>query len=161
MIKAGCYRLTLLCEKKNPGRVRNLILVDPVNPWSRHGEQFTRIAATAVGTLALRYSFPAMKRMQRVFLARMYGDPKRISPGTMEGYSAALDHPQTIDYAIILEGEITMVLDEEDVVLKAGDVVVQCGTAHAWSNRSNAPCTIAFVLIDGEFEPALKEKFEE
>ncbi len=92
--------LTNLCEKKNPGRIRNLILVDPVNPWSRHGAQFTRIAATAVGTLALRYSFPAMKRMQRVFLARMYGDPKRISPGTMEGYTAPLDHPQTIDYAI-------------------------------------------------------------
>jgi pimeloyl-ACP methyl ester carboxylesterase len=92
--------LTLLSEKKSPGRVRNLILVDPVNPWSRHGEQFTRIGATAVGSLALRYSFPAMKRMQRVFLARMYGDPKRISPGTMEGYTAPLDHPQTPDYAV-------------------------------------------------------------
>ena len=92
--------LTLLCEKKSPGRVRNLILVDPVNPWSRHGEQFTRIAATAVGTLALRCTFPAIKMMQRVFLARMYGDPKRISPGTMEGYTAPLNHPQTLDYAI-------------------------------------------------------------
>jgi len=68
---------------------------------------------------------------------------------------------ETIDYAIILEGEITMVLDEEDMVLKAGDVVVQCGTAHAWSNRSNAPCTIAFVLIDGAFEPELKEKLND
>jgi pimeloyl-ACP methyl ester carboxylesterase len=92
--------LALLCEKKHHGRIRNLILVDPVNPWSHHGEQFTRIAATAAGTLALRYSFPAMKRMQRVFLARMYGDPRRISPGTMEGYTAPLDHPQTIDYAL-------------------------------------------------------------
>jgi len=68
---------------------------------------------------------------------------------------------ETLDYAIILEGEMTMVLDEEDVVLKAGDVVVQCGTAHAWSNRSNAPCTIAFVLIDGEFEPELRKTLEE
>ena len=92
--------LALLCEKKHHGRIRNLILVDPVNPWSHHGEQFTRIGATAAGTLALRYSFPAMKRMQRVFLARMYGDPRRISPGTMEGYTAPLDHPQTIDYAL-------------------------------------------------------------
>jgi hypothetical protein len=53
------------------------------------------------------------------------------------------------------------VLDDEDVVLKTGDVVVQCGTAHAWSNRSNAPCTIAFVLIDGEFDPALREKLQD
>ena len=76
------------------------------------------------------------------------------------GRHPLMHRTETIDYAIILEGEITMVLDEEDVVLKAGDVVVQCGTAHAWSNRSNAPCTIAFVLIDGEFEPELREKLK-
>ena len=66
---------------------------------------------------------------------------------------------ETIDYAIVLSGEITMVMDDRDVELKAGDVLVQCGTNHAWSNRSNAPCVVAFVLIDGEFDPALKERF--
>jgi len=59
----------------------------------------------------------------------------------------------------VLSGEITMVMDDRDVELKAGDVLVQCGTNHAWSNRSNAPCVIAFVLIDGELDPALKERF--
>jgi len=67
----------------------------------------------------------------------------------------------TIDYAIVLSGEITMVLDDVDVELKTGDVVVQCGTNHAWSNRSNAPCVVAFVLIDGEFDPDLAQKFEQ
>lgn len=71
------------------------------------------------------------------------------------GRHPLMHRTETIDYAIILEGEITMVLDDADVLLKAGDVVVQCGTSHAWSNRSNAPCTIAFVLIDGAFEPEL------
>ena len=52
-----------------------------------------------------------------------------------------------------------MVLDDVDVTLRAGDVVVQCGTNHAWSNRSNAPCVVAFVLIDGEFEPELAAQF--
>ena len=61
---------------------------------------------------------------------------------------------ETIDYAIVLSGELTMVLDDEDVLLRAGDVVVQCGTNHAWSNRSNAPARIAFILIDGTFEDA-------
>ena len=55
----------------------------------------------------------------------------------------------TVDYAIILEGEITMLLDESEYLLKAGDVVVQRGTNHAWSNRSNQLCRIAFILIDG------------
>ena len=68
------------------------------------------------------------------------------------GRHPLMHRTETIDYAIILSGEITMVLDDVDVELKAGDVVVQCGTNHAWSNRSNAPCVIAFVLIDGEYD---------
>ena len=44
-----------------------------------------------------------------------------------------------------------MVLDDSEVLLKAGDTIVQRGTNHAWSNRSDAPCVIAFVLIAGEF----------
>jgi quercetin dioxygenase-like cupin family protein len=55
----------------------------------------------------------------------------------------------SVDYAIILTGEIYMLLDEEDVLLKAGDVVIQRGTNHAWSNRGTETCIIAFVLVDG------------
>lgn len=54
----------------------------------------------------------------------------------------------TLDYAIVLQGEITMLMDEEDVHLKAGDVVIQQGTNHAWSNRGTEPCLIMFVLND-------------
>ena len=50
-----------------------------------------------------------------------------------------------------------MILDDTDVHLKAGDVVVQCGTNHAWSNRSDDICEVAFVLIDGDFDPELEE----
>ena len=66
---------------------------------------------------------------------------------------------ETIDYAIVMSGEIVMLLDEGEVVLRAGDILVQCGTNHAWVNRSNAPAVIVFVLIDGEFEEGLAEKF--
>ena len=55
---------------------------------------------------------------------------------------------RTIDYGIVLSGEIDLELDEGEVHLKAGDVVVQRGTRHAWRNRSSEPCRIAFVLID-------------
>ena len=68
---------------------------------------------------------------------------------------------ETIDYAIVLSGEITMLLDDEDVVVDAGDILVQCGTNHAWSNRSKAPAVVAFILIDGQFELDLAEKFDE
>jgi mannose-6-phosphate isomerase-like protein (cupin superfamily) len=57
---------------------------------------------------------------------------------------------RTLDYAVILSGEIDMLLDESEVHLKAGDVVVQQATNHAWVNRGNAPCRIAFILLDSE-----------
>jgi mannose-6-phosphate isomerase-like protein (cupin superfamily) len=75
------------------------------------------------------------------------------------GRHPLMHRTETIDYAIVLAGEITMVMDDVDVELKAGDVLVQCGTNHAWSNRSKAPCIVAFVLIDGEFEPELAARF--
>ena len=61
---------------------------------------------------------------------------------------------RSIDYAIVLEGEIDMLLDDGEVHLQAGDVLVQQGTNHAWVNRSSAPCRIAFVLIDARKIPA-------
>lgn len=57
---------------------------------------------------------------------------------------------QTLDFCLVLEGEITLVLDTAEVHLKAGDTVVQRGTNHAWSNRTSEPAVVAFVLIDAE-----------
>jgi mannose-6-phosphate isomerase-like protein (cupin superfamily) len=54
----------------------------------------------------------------------------------------------SIDYAVVMSGEIDMLLDDSEIHLKAGDVLVQLGTNHAWVNRGSAPCRIAFVLID-------------
>jgi hypothetical protein len=56
----------------------------------------------------------------------------------------------TIDYAIVLSGEIYAMMDEGEVLLKAGDVLIQRGTNHAWSNRTGEPAVVAFVLIDAE-----------
>lgn len=66
---------------------------------------------------------------------------------------------ETVDYAVVLSGAITMLLDDQDISLKAGDVVIQRGTNHAWCNRSDKPCVMLFVLIDAEFAPALKKQF--
>ncbi|WP_420224597.1 cupin domain-containing protein [Pigmentiphaga litoralis] len=76
------------------------------------------------------------------------------------GRHPMMHRTQTIDYAIVLSGEITMLLDDSEVVLKAGDVLVQCGTNHAWSNRGTVPCQIAFILLDGEFDPELKSTLD-
>jgi hypothetical protein len=54
----------------------------------------------------------------------------------------------SVDYAFVLEGEIWAVLDETETLMRQGDVLIQRGTNHAWSNRSNAPCLVGFVLVD-------------
>jgi hypothetical protein len=56
----------------------------------------------------------------------------------------------TIDYAVCLEGEVWAVLDEGETLMRPGDVLIQRGTYHAWSNRSDRICRMLFVLIDAE-----------
>lgn len=73
---------------------------------------------------------------------------------------ATAPHPfmhrtETIDYGIVLEGEITLIVDRDETLVKAGDIVIQRGTNHAWANRSGANCRIAFILIDGKFSEEL------
>jgi mannose-6-phosphate isomerase-like protein (cupin superfamily) len=63
-------------------------------------------------------------------------------------HGAMMHRTATIDYGIVLEGEITLVVDSGEVDLKAGDVVVQRGANHAWSNRSDKVCRMAFIMID-------------
>lgn len=58
---------------------------------------------------------------------------------------------ELVDYGVVIEGEITLILDKAETLLKVGDVVVQRGTNHAWANRSDKPCRMLFVLIDGRF----------
>ena len=56
----------------------------------------------------------------------------------------------SIDYAVVVSGEIDMEFDDSVVHLKAGDVLVQRGTIHNWINRGTQPCVIAFILIDAK-----------
>ncbi|WP_202409382.1 cupin domain-containing protein [Hufsiella arboris] len=69
---------------------------------------------------------------------------------------AGAPHPlmhrtETLDYGIVLEGEMTLILDREETTIRTGDIVIQAGTNHAWSNRSGHNCRMAFVLIDGHY----------
>jgi mannose-6-phosphate isomerase-like protein (cupin superfamily) len=71
-------------------------------------------------------------------------DPNAASPGR----HPYMHRTRSVDYAIVLSGEIDMLLDDTEVHLKAGDVLVQQGTNHAWVNNSGQTCRIAFILID-------------
>jgi quercetin dioxygenase-like cupin family protein len=66
------------------------------------------------------------------------------------GVSPRNHRTDSIDYAVVISGEIDMQLDDSTVTLKAGDVLVQRGTIHNWINKTDKPCVLAFVLIDAK-----------
>ncbi|MFT4181466.1 MAG: cupin domain-containing protein [Rhizobium sp.] len=75
-------------------------------------------------------------------------------PGLIEAFepdAPGMHTTNTVDYDIVVDGEIWLELDDgAETLLKQGDVVVQCGTRHAWRNRSDKPATLCFVLIGAE-----------
>jgi len=80
--------------------------------------------------------------------------------GASTAHRAPAAHPymhrtETLDYGIILEGEIFLIVDKGEILCQQGDIIIQRGTNHAWSNRSGRMCRIAFILIDGQFDESL------
>jgi mannose-6-phosphate isomerase-like protein (cupin superfamily) len=81
-----------------------------------------------------------------------------IYPPQDGGKRTAMHRTRTLDYAVVIEGEIVLVLEDSEVTLKKSDVVVQRGTNHAWENRSDRPVRMAFFHIDAAFSEELLAK---
>jgi quercetin dioxygenase-like cupin family protein len=73
------------------------------------------------------------------------------------GVVSPVHRTQTVDYGIVVAGEMVLVLDDSETTLGAGDVVVQRGTSHRWENRGEQTATMVFVLVDAVFSPELIE----
>jgi mannose-6-phosphate isomerase-like protein (cupin superfamily) len=113
-----------------------------------------RLAPPKTGTVFRIIEYPPDKqRLAALAKERAAGDDD-------SGHGDAFDrgsprHPgfhktSSTDYAIVLSGEIVALMDEGEVLLRAGDVLIQRGTNHAWSNRTEEPAYLAFVLVDAE-----------
>ncbi|BBC71808.1 cupin [Altererythrobacter sp. B11] len=83
------------------------------------------------------------------------GAAEASSHGEGSGH-ARMHRTETIDYGIVLEGELVLILDEGETLCRPGDVIIQRGTNHGWANRSSSNCRIAFILIDGSFAEDLR-----
>ena len=81
-----------------------------------------------------------------------------IYPPGMGGQRTVMHRTRTLDYVVVIEGEIVLVLSDSEVVLGPGEVVVQRGTDHAWENRSDTVARLAFFHIAGEFSDELLAK---
>jgi mannose-6-phosphate isomerase-like protein (cupin superfamily) len=108
----------------------------------------------AEGSIFRVVGFPPAdpKVMARITRADIFGEEaKAITPTAQASRQHALMHrTRTIDYVVVMSGEIDMWLDDTTVHVKAGDVLVQQGTNHAWINAGKEPCVIAFAMIDSE-----------
>lgn len=89
--------------------------------------------------------------------AAVFSEIGEVAAGTgKRGSRHKLMHrTQTLDYGIVTEGEIWLVLDDCEVKLERGDIVIQRGTNHAWSNRTDAMARMVFILLDGRFSAEL------
>ena len=90
---------------------------------------------------------PAERRRQ---LAATFGALYPDAEHRIDDKHPGMHRTETVDYAIVLEGEIVAMLDDSETVLRAGDILIQRGTNHSWVNRSGKPARICFVLIDGK-----------
>lgn len=81
-----------------------------------------------------------------------------IYPPQAGGKRTVMHRTKTLDYAVVIEGEVVLVLDDSEVTLRQSDVVVQRGTDHAWENRSDRLARIAFFHIDAQFSDELLAK---
>jgi mannose-6-phosphate isomerase-like protein (cupin superfamily) len=145
-----------LSGERPPNFVANLWMTDKSLPdfsWDAdRGKAKTGIAPPKSGTVFRIVDFApepeAVARMDKNTMMKIVGanaPAKGLPPR-----HPMMHRTRTLDYAIILSGEIDMLLDEGEVHLKAGDVLVQQATNHAWVNRGKAPCRVAFILMDSQ-----------
>jgi pimeloyl-ACP methyl ester carboxylesterase len=85
--------ISMMAAALDPGRIRRLVLVAPVNPWSSQGKNLAALLGhRAVAPIVMRVA-PRLKAIQPYLLRRLYGDPARIRPGTLEGYAGPFELP--------------------------------------------------------------------
>jgi hypothetical protein len=101
---------------------------------------------------------PPARIGSKIRLNDFYPGHIRKLPPRADGRHPMMHRTRSIDYGIVLEGEIYLILDATEVLLTAGDIVVQRGTDHAWENRSDKVARMAFILIGAEFTEELLEK---
>jgi mannose-6-phosphate isomerase-like protein (cupin superfamily) len=140
-----------------PNYVANMWVTDKSLPdfsWTTdRAKTQTRLTPPKSGTVFRVVEFvpepEAVARMDMNTMMRVVGAADTPAKGLPPRHPM-MHRTRSLDYAVIISGEIDMLLDDGEVHLKAGDVVVQQATNHAWVNRGTEPCRIAFILMDSQ-----------
>lgn len=143
---------------------RSVVVSDAPVPHVRDlpGARFDEVWATAVAPepLDLVPGGEPTSSQAAIGPAGRGGSAIRViefQPAEAGGVRSPMHRTRTIDYGVVIEGEIVLILGDSETTLRKGDVVVQRGTDHAWENRSGAVARMVFVLIDAEFAGPLAQ----
>lgn len=136
------YRVTNLWRTMPGGRI------DAADSIARH----EGVLPPKGGTVLRIIEWPAEDQSPEALQKRLEQTFKAIYPDADHRPDSSR-HPgmhetATVDYALVLEGEIVALMDEGEKLMRAGDVLIQRGTMHAWANRSGRPVKMAFILVD-------------
>jgi pimeloyl-ACP methyl ester carboxylesterase len=141
-----------------PQRIRRLLLVCAINPWSSYGRTLTRALSTSIGGLCVTRILPRLHWLMLYYYRRLFGDPRRISPGGAEGYTAGLDVPGSFEHLLrvlrswhrdlALIEQSLLAINELPTLLLWGsrDTAVYPSSAHALQRRLK---NSALVILDG------------
>jgi quercetin dioxygenase-like cupin family protein len=132
----------------------------PVARTASDGAGFYEIWSTAAAPAVLGASEPDPAAGEVLVPPPRRGTKIRVNefpPGVV----SPVHRTQSVDYGIVVEGEMVLALDDSETVLHRGDVVVQRGTSHRWENRSGRVARMVFVLVDAEFATELIETLGE
>ncbi|HEX5392761.1 MAG TPA: cupin domain-containing protein [Rhodocyclaceae bacterium] len=142
------------------GKSMALRIEQPLHTRSVPGAEFFEIWATSASPAPITADEPEPTIAVPKVHPAPGGSTVRVIdflPANQGGVCSPMHRTRTVDYGIVLEGEMVLLLTDSEVHLKAGDIVIQRGTDHAWENRSERLARMAFILLDGEFAPTLLE----
>lgn len=122
-------------DSSQSSRLKRLILAAPVNPWSRHGRLWAPFLASPLGSFLMLHGFTRMPVLHDYALRRLYGDARRISPGTLEGYSAPYKISGTFEYGLSVTRCWTAGLHELESALPK---IADYPTLLIWGSRDRA-----------------------
>jgi len=141
--------------RKATGLTSTLLWATDESPADNSGgadsaERDIGVAPPPRGSIFRVVEFPPAAESGAVDNAAMLKEMGIAGAAHSDPRHATMHRTRSIDYAVVISGEIDMLLDDSEVHLEAGDVLVQRGTNHAWVNRGKEPCRVAFILMDSQ-----------
>jgi pimeloyl-ACP methyl ester carboxylesterase len=142
--------VAMMAASLAPQRIRRLILVDSVNPWSARGKTLSVLLSSPVVAAAVRKLLPRLHTLREFYFRRLYGDTRRIRPGTLEGYTKPLRRPGALKYGLAVLRSWNEDLTELESVLPR---ISHIPTLLIWGSRDAA--------VDPASAPRLRTHFRD